>query len=257
MRFSITLTLLALFIFACQPATDESNTTKEEATEKVIKANTDEQSLALAQKVMEAMGGEEIWNNTRHLKWNFFGSRKLWWDKYTGNVRIENLRDSSIFLYNLNTKVGQVKMKDEIFTEADTLKTLLKRAESIWINDSYWLVMPFKLLDEGVNLKYIGKDSTMDGTIATEVVELTFDSVGNTPNNKYLVHIDPKTNFVCEWEYYTNNSDTEPRITTPWADYKSYDGLMLSGNRGRRELSEIAVYKTLPESVYNSFERGD
>lgn len=257
-----TYTLLFFFIIlltACQKNDhSSSNTNVESNSEPVVLATTDEKSLALANAVMEAMGGSERWDKTRHLSWDFFGSRKLWWDKYTGNVRIESARDSAIFLYNLNTKEGQVKIKDEVFEEADTLESLLKRAESIWINDSYWLVMPFKLLDEGVTLTYLGQDSTANDSLATEVVSLTFSEVGNTPNNKYHVHIDPNTNLVCQWDFYTNSTDSVPRFTTPWINYKTFNGLKLSGDRGgRRQLSDIAVFDSLPIEVYKSFDPVD
>ena len=64
------------------------------------------------------------------------------------------------------------------------LKEALDNAYAAWINDSYWVVMPYKLQDPGVKLTYTREDKTEDGKDA-HVLTMTFDSVGLTPQNKY------------------------------------------------------------------------
>ena len=39
----------------------------------------------------------------------------------------------------------------------DSLTKLSKMAKSMWTNDTYWFLMPYKLRDPGVNLKYGGE----------------------------------------------------------------------------------------------------
>lgn len=258
MKYAVHLLLLGLIVASCQSQTTQNSSADASSNEEItIDAEGDEKSITLVTNAIEAMGGMEKYNNTRHLSWNFFGFRKLWWDKYTGDVRIEIPGDSAVYLYNVNTEEGKVKIAGQEFTEPDTLNTLLKRAKSIWINDSYWLVMPFKMLDEGVKLKYLGPDATLDSTKMTEVVEMTFDNVGETPQNKYHVHFDTATHLVAQWEYFSKNTDNEPRISNLWKGYQSHDGLLLSGDRGQRKLSEISVYHSLPKKVYSSFDSVD
>jgi hypothetical protein len=112
---------------------------------------SDPAAIQLADSIMHAMGGRENWDKTRFISWNFFGRRDLIWNKQTGQVRIESAPDSTIYLVNVNTGEGKVKIKETIITEPDSLKKLLDKAKAIWINDSYWLVMPFKLKDSGGN----------------------------------------------------------------------------------------------------------
>ena len=69
---------------------------------------SDPKAIEIADKVMEAMGGKKAWDETRHITWNFFGTRVLTWDKWTGNVRIDFLRDKSVILMNINTDTGKV-----------------------------------------------------------------------------------------------------------------------------------------------------
>jgi hypothetical protein len=208
-------------------------------------------AIITADKVMKAMGGKKAWDNTRYIKWNFFGLRKLLWDKETGNVRIEIPRDSLTVLMNVNEMTGRVQKGSMEVT--DSLDYYLDMGKKIWINDSYWLVMPFKLKDSGVTLTYIGESQTLTGDPAN-LLQLTFDNVGVTPDNKYQVWVSNETNLVSQWAYFPNAEDDEPRFTLPWGDYKQKGEILLSGERGDRDLTEIEVYEDLSEDHFTDFE---
>jgi len=83
-------------------------------------------------------------------------------------------------------------------------------------------------------------------------LQLTFQEVGNTPENKYWVFVDEQSKLIDEWQFFTNFEDTEARFSTPWADYKQYGNILLSGNRGRGQLTDIGVYESVPDTVYSS-----
>ncbi|MEM6699646.1 MAG: hypothetical protein AAF599_14690, partial [Bacteroidota bacterium] len=87
--------ILLSFFIACQSemATTVDENPNPPAEDFNIEAS-DEEAIALADQVMEAMGGRKAWDETRYLTWNFFGSRKLFWDKQTGDVQIDVFRDS-------------------------------------------------------------------------------------------------------------------------------------------------------------------
>lgn len=214
--------------------------------------NADSKASKIADEVMKAMGGQKAWNNTHHIKWNFFGSRTLTWDKWTGNVRIEVPKEETVYLVNVNDLTGKVSVKGQEITDKTELENALKKAKSIWINDSYWLTMPFKLQDPGVTLTYEGEKTTETGANA-DVLGLSFEKVGDTPQNKYLVYVDKKSHLVTQWSFFGKADDEKPRFTLPWTEYKTYDKILLSGERGERDLTDIQVMKTLPESVYTKF----
>ena len=136
-------------------------------------AGSDAKAIALADQVMEAMGGRRAWDETQIIAWNFFGRRYLIWNKTTGDVRIDIAADSTVLLTNIFSQEIKAAEKGLEITNPDTLSMLQKRAESLWINDSYWLVMPFKLKDSGVTLSYIGEDTTQAG-VPADVLQLTF-----------------------------------------------------------------------------------
>ncbi|MDX1477346.1 MAG: hypothetical protein R3301_06540 [Saprospiraceae bacterium] len=213
----------------------------------------DKRALKLADAVMESMGGAENWEKTRYLQWTFFGSRKWWWDKWTGNVRMESQRDDLRIAMNIHDKTGKVFRMGKEEASPDSLNHFLDRGYRMWINDSYWLVMPFKLRDPGTSLSYLGRDTTTTGQPA-EVLELTFADVGVTPDNKYHIYVDPDQKLVVQWNYFRNYTDPEPRFRSAWTNYRRYGQILLSDGRGDRSLADLAVYDHLPAAL---FERVD
>lgn len=217
-------------------------------------ANSDTAAVRIADEVMLAMGGRKNWDNTRYIGWNFFGNRKLLWDKHTGNVRIESLRDDLKILVNVNdTTQGRVFKDGAQITNPDSLAKYLSMGKSIWINDSYWLVMPFKLKDSGVTLKYTGEDTTLAGE-KSDVLQLTFANVGDTPQNKYKVYVDKDKNLVNQWAFYQDASQDTARFVLPWKNYKQYGSILLSGDRGERQLTDLVVLEEVPSHAFTSFD---
>lgn len=216
-------------------------------------AGSDTAAIRIADKIMQAMGGRQAWDNTRYLSWNFFDVRSLLWDKQTGNVRIEVPRDSTIYLINIQEDTGRVMKQGRQITHPDSLAKYVEEGKKIWVNDSYWLVMPFKLKDTGVTLTYMGED-TLQGGDKADVLKLQFEDVGFTPNNKYLVYVDKDEPLIKQWAFFPQASMDTPRFVTPWADYKKYGSILLSGDRGERDITNIQVMEKVPDSAFTSMD---
>ena len=99
----------------------------------------------LANKILKAIN-HEAYKKTRYIEWSFGGRRSFKWDKEKHvvavswdtilvNLHPRNKENSTIYF---NTK------KQEI---ADT--TIVEKAWDIFNNDSFWLVAPHKLFDNG------------------------------------------------------------------------------------------------------------
>lgn len=218
--------------------------------------NSDKKAVEIADSVMKAMGGRKAWDDTQYIRWNFFGRRTLIWDKQRGNVRIEIPEQESVYLVNVFNNDGKVMLKGAEVKNEEALAKAVQTGIDIWINDSYWLVMPFKLKDSGVTLKYLGDQPTAAGQDAA-LLELTFRKVGKTPQNKYWVYVDKATNLVSQWDYFENASDAEAQISTPWDNYTTHGAIQLSDNRGKNSLTDIAVHKDVPFTVFSSFDPVD
>ncbi len=215
----------------------------------------DAKSAEIAESVMQRMGGHEAWEATRYLTWNFFGSRRHLWDKHTSDIRVEGTdresKEPYLILMNLSTKQGRAWSGGEEVTEPERLAELLDLGEAAWINDSYWLVMPYKLLDPGVTLKHVGDGEMVDGR-AAEVLELTFEDVGRTPENKYRVYVAADSGLVEQWDFYPQASDEEPRFQIPWHDWRPHGGILLSANRGEGSHTGVAVLDEVPSGAFTS-----
>lgn len=245
------LSVLCLVVFfqMCQPK--EKDVAENPPMEGFNTSGSDSRAIQIADSVMVAQGGRKSWDATRYIAWQFFDARKLLWDKSTGNVRIENLKDDTKTLVNINSGKGKVFKNGAEVTQPDSLAKYLQEGKEAWINDSYWLVMPFKLKDSGVTLKYLGSEKLTSGSEA-DVLQLTYQNVGVTPENKYKIYVDKNTHLVAQWAYFKNAQDTEPAFVMPWLNYQTYGKIKLSGDRGQAKLTNIQVLDQVPEIAFTS-----
>jgi len=249
----VALIILSIFIICCNPP-KESTATIEQQSLSTIEIE-DKKAAQLVSKMMEAMGGAQEWEELQYVSWTFFGARHLVWDKKNNRVRIESPRDSSIYLVDLqnSSEVRFSAAGNEVF-DTSALTKKFKEGRDIWINDMYWLFMPFKLYDPGVTVSYVHTDTTLVGALS-DVLELSFDNVGNTPENKYQIYIDQKDHLIKQWNFYADFNQEEASRIWPWDNYSDFDGLLLSSDRSDKGgPSNVRVYDHLDDKVFTSFE---
>ena len=271
------LTFLSLLLFAaCTSGTDTTTVAADEpgpqgqgeTRQEVLSSDpnppaegfnakaSDQIAIDLADSVVVAYGGRRAYDNTRYFRWDFFGIRTLYWDKQAGRVRIESPRDNRVYLldYSGEELSGRVRDKGNEITDSTALREALQQAYSIWINDSYWLVQPFKLKDSGVTLKLIG-DNALDPVVNRPSYQLqqTFEEVGDTPGNRYVLWIDKVTNRINTWQFFRSAEDEEPAMQTPYAGVAPYNGILLSGDRGEYSLGNIYAGNRMEERFFSDF----
>ncbi|NIJ45690.1 hypothetical protein FHR24_002158 [Wenyingzhuangia heitensis] len=213
-----------------------------------ISAQSDQKAIKIANKVMETMGGEENWNNVHYLKWNF-GKRILHWNKWSGNVRVESPKETLVILVNINTNKGKAFKNGKLITDTKESEKLVNKAKKWWINDSYWLTMPWKLLDPGVTLKYIDTTKLKNGHKA-DILQMTFEKVGVTPNNKYYVYVDTKENLIKQWAFFANYKDEKPKFTKPWDNYQKLENVLLSFDRSDFGPKNVEAKQTFDSAIF-------
>ena len=201
----------------------------------------------LAGRVMDALGGEAAWEDTRCISWLFMGRRRLLWDKATGDVRVES--GDAVTFVNLRTRAGKAFEKGVEVVDEAARATALEKAYGAFINDSYWMFMPYKLRDPGTHLALLGERETKAGRPA-EVLEMTFDQVGLTPQNRYLVYVGKESGLVEQWDYFPTREDAEPKLSTPWNAWKRFGGILLCTDHGDGKDWEIAVLDEPPKGAF-------
>ncbi len=271
MRHTLPFLFSLVFVLAsCESGSDAPAESVEPTTTTVENLNTnppaegfdaagsDPRAVAIADSVMVHHGGRKAYDDARYISWNFFGARNLVWDKQDDRVRIEMPSQNIVYLLDYSggseDLTGAVQKNGEEMTNPDSLKLYLQSANSMFINDSYWLVQPFKLKDSGVTLKYIGEENDPEKSRPSEVIELTFKEVGDTPGNRYRLFVDKENYHINTWQFFRSADDEQPSMSTPFNGYKEYDGLMLSGDRGGRfQLGDISVSNKMDDTVFTEF----
>jgi hypothetical protein len=210
--------------------------------------HSDPQAIAIADEVMEALGGRRAWDETRCIEWTHAGRRRLLWDKHTGDFRLDDGRET--VLMNIHTGLGRV-FEDgrEITHDPEKVRHDLDAAYRVWATDSYWMFAPYKLKDSGVTLTWEGVRNLPDGRVA-DLLRLEFENVGVTPENAYEMWVARDTHRVEQWSFFRHRDDKKPRITTPWADWREHGRIWLAESHGDGPTTtDIAVYDEPPERL--------
>lgn len=218
------------------------------------KDHSDKKAVKIAFEVMDSSGGYDTWQNARYLNWIFFNARRWIWDKKTGDIRVYRKRDSLTIIMNLESRKGKVFKKDRRVKNPDSVQKYINEGYQMWANDSYWIFMPFKLIDPGVRLKYKGEKATPT-EIKSDVLRVSFDSVGVTPKNFYDVYVSKETRRVCFWDYYPSQAyakkQGEPYFSAPWTNYREFNGLKLALNHGSsNKITGVSVRDSLNRAVF-------
>ena len=210
--------------------------------------HSDPRAIAIADEVMEALGGRAAWDATRCLEWTFAGRRTLLWDKQAHDLRLDEGR--RVVLMDLDTGEGRVYEDGRPVEDPAARRDALDHAYKAWVNDSYWLLAPYKLKDSGVRLGLAG-ERTLPGGRTCDVLRVEFDNVGVTPDNAYELCVTRDTHRVVQWSYFEHRDDAEPTMTTPWDGWRRYGRIWLAGDHGQGPaITAIAVHDEPPERLY-------
>jgi len=204
-------------------------------------SRSDPRAIVIADLGMAALGGHQAWEQTRFVYFAFAverdGKRVAYrthlWDRWEGRLRYETRgKDGAprVVLLNVDTRqgdayrlpaeapVGSGTQAPPSRMDAAAAKPLLDEAYESWINDTYWLLMPYKMKDPGVHLRYAGEE-TREGE-EYDLVELTFEDVGLTPRDRYWAHVNRRTHLMDRWSYILQD-DPPGSQPTVW-DWKGW-----------------------------------
>ena len=139
-------------------------------TEALPKGVQGKEAEELAEKMMSAIN-KRAFDATEILEWSFRGKHHYVWRKKEGLVDVS--WDSTLVTVNLTDYSKSIGTSSE----------LIETAINFFNNDSFWLVAPFKVFDDGVErsiVKVDGKDALL----------IKYTSGGTTPGDSYLWILD-------------------------------------------------------------------
>jgi hypothetical protein len=220
----------------------------------------DAKAVEIAHAMMQAMGGENGWDSVHFVRFDFkviangkaVLDRHHLWDKYSGRYRLETKTKDGreeVVLFNTGTKEGKVYLAGKE-VEGGEAKKDLKDAYGAYINDMYWLAEPWKWLDPGVNLKYLG--TRKRGKESYDVVQLTFNHVGLTPGDEYTDYISRESHLMTHWEYHLQGGQ---KGSWDW-EYGTYGGIMLAkthvstDKKNEINMGDVRVLGTVDDAYF-------
>ena len=181
-------------------------------------ANPSPEADALAQKMMAAVRND-AWDTTTLVQWTFAGTHHYLWDKERNLVQV-SWNENKVLL---NTKTSQgIAYQDEALVVGEGSEELVRKAEEIFNNDSFWLNAPAKAFDPGTERSLVMLDDGREGLM------VSYSSGGTTPGDTYVwlldeqglpqswklwVRIIPVGGVEISWEGWTD-LNTGARIST-------------------------------------------
>ena len=140
-----------------------------------------EQADQLATMMLETLN-EAAYLNTDYLEWTFKGAHhykwyksdgtcEVYWDNFTVILDLENNKNSTVFV------------AEHIYNGIEKQK-YVNKAQNYFNNDSFWLIAPYKVFDQGVERRLVKTEDHKDALM------VTYTSGGSTPGDSYLWHFD-------------------------------------------------------------------
>ena len=124
----------------------------------------------LAEKMMSSIN-KKAFDNTEILTWSFRGKHHYEWKKQEGLVNVT--WDNNFVTVNLNDYSKSI---------GDSPK-LIETAIKFFNNDSFWLIAPYKVFDDGVERSIVKVDDK-------DALLIKYTSGGTTPGDSYLWILD-------------------------------------------------------------------
>jgi hypothetical protein len=214
---------------------------------------------SIALRIMDAHGGVDTWRRIRYVRFDFgFDddegkrvARSHLWDRFANRYRVEwqTGADSTVVaLFDTDTREGEAYLNGVELPDS-LERRYVERAYEMFINDTYWLMAPMKLLDPGVERAYVPDSSSADYAVITT----TYHDVGLTPDDQFWFWMDRQTGMLDHWAYQLQGRKNRPPTMWNWRECESFETVagtvMLCPRKTRGQTSIMTDNISLPADV--------
>ena len=130
----------------------------------------------LAQKILEELN-YEAFENTKVISWTFAGIHSYEWYKAENFVIVKS--DD----YKVKLDLNDYSNSEVISSKKSNDDKLLKSSIKNFNNDSFWLIAPYKLMEDNVERRIVEENGDKG-------LLVTYTSGGSTPGDSYLWKVD-------------------------------------------------------------------
>ncbi|MEP3839015.1 MAG: hypothetical protein ABJM36_15325 [Algibacter sp.] len=164
--------------------------------------------ISIAEKIANAHGIEN-WNAITQIQFTFFNKRSWNWKPKTNDVTL-------------------ITEKDTIHYNRNTLDSLSLKADRAFINDKFWLLIPFQLVwDQGTTISEPTKEQSPVHKTPLNKITLTYPDIGGyTPGDAYDIYYSDDF-IIKEWAFKKGNAATAGLINT-FENYQDFNGIKIA-----------------------------
>ncbi len=206
----------------------------------------------VAMRVYEASGGPAAWQDLPFLRFTYSIHREgrlvrsvhHFWNRITGHYRLELRgpgKEPYVVLFNAKTWQGWSYWQGDSLDATGNTEQMDIAYRRV-INDTYWLLAPFRLFDPGVHRAYAPDSSDA----ATDAIHLTFDDDAMVPFDQCWFFVNKETGRLIRWTYVLKDDgpNTPPRsfIWDTYEEYVTPGGSLFFSTRKRGVGTPVAIY---------------
>lgn len=163
-----------------------------------------EEADDLAHNMLDALN-YEAYKNTNIIEWTFKKRHHYLWKK-NENICEVSWKDYKVNL-DLNDHTKSKVYIHSFIIDSELADELIEKAITYFNNDSFWLVAPYKVFDDGVERRLVKTDDNKEALL------VTYTSGGSTPGDSYLWLLD---------------DNDKPKAFKMWTSILPIDGLEAS-----------------------------
>lgn len=228
-------------------------------------ADVDRESAPIVRALTDAMGGQGTWDALPCFRFDFVVVRegkevarfRHWWDKRNGRCRVEGPDDQGkqvAAIFTLADRKGSAFVEGIGESDPARVAALVQNGYERWVNDTYWVMMPFKLGDPGVRIRYSRNERTLETVY--DVLELSFVAgTGLTSDDRYWLYVNRKTRLIDRWEFVLTGQKPPPSGAS-WEAWTGVGPVKLSlqrrfqGKPSMLRFENVATPPSFDESVF-------
>jgi hypothetical protein len=167
-----------------------------------------EQADVLANKMLDALD-YDAYKNTNYIEWMFKSRRYYKWKK-SKQTCLVHWKDYKVDL-NLKDYTLSKAYIHGFAVDGEIGNDLIEKAINYFNNDSFWLVAPYKVFDNGTKRSIVKLGDGSEGLM------VTYTSGGSTPGDSYLWHLD-KTGKPTHFQIWASSLPIDGLEAT-WTDW--------------------------------------